>query len=87
MDIKPVVGMTVYLRPTAYNHNKDIREGTLTKIGRKYYTVAAPHQEFKFGISCLRMISDYSPDYTLFFSKEQLDSEVERERRNDPWPT
>ncbi len=79
MDSKPVVGMTVYLRPTIYNPLKTPPEGTLTKIGRKYYTVAALHWEYKFELDSLKMISDYSPDYTLYFSLQQMYQDIEHE--------
>lgn len=80
MDIKPVVGMTVILRPTINNRNMKVLEGTLEKIGRKYYTVRSHHQEYRFDLENRTQISIYSPDYVLYFSRDSMDDEIEREK-------
>lgn len=72
--------MTVYLRPTIHNHAKKVLEGTLSKIGRKYYTVVSHHQEYKFRVEDNSDASQYGPNYALYFSKEDLDDGIERDK-------
>lgn len=78
-EIIPEIGMTVYLRPTFSNRDKTILEGTLTKIGRKYYMVESYYQTYKFDIEDKTEISDYSANYSLHFSREDVDIEIERD--------
>lgn len=73
------IGITVFLRPTVYNRAKEVLEGTLTKTGRKYYTVTSGSREFRFDIEDRTQVSEYSTDYILHFSREDVNNEIERE--------
>jgi hypothetical protein len=82
------LGQKVYLKPVnnaARYGNKEIKEQTILKIGRKYFLVGAEGQTnerwmTKFSIEDLREVSDYSPDYELYFSKQEI---LDEEESND----
>jgi hypothetical protein len=46
-------------------------------VGRKYYTVQLGHYEYKFNKEDLNQKSDYTPDYFLYFNKQQILDEQE----------
>ena len=71
-------GLTVYLVPCGNNARMgapSIVEGTIVTVGRKYYTVAMAvdyHCEYKFNIDSLRQQTNYTPDYLLYFDKQEI---------------
>ena len=77
------VGQKVYLEPSSVKINRGappIVEGTIIRIGRKYYTVRTEHDihsEYKFDIESLEQRSEYSPDYLFYFDKQELLDEKE----------
>ena len=79
MDKRNVtIGQAVYLTPS----NSKIRrgappivEGTIITVGRKYYTVKTTydiHHKYKFDVNDLKQQTNYSPDYYLYFDKQEL---------------
>ena len=76
---KPLVGQKVYLEPcnNQARRSSDIRELEIKKVGRKYLYVGdtGEHEEYlwlKFHRDNLRQVSDYSPNWHLYFSKQGI---------------
>jgi hypothetical protein len=67
------IGQTVYLKPiergNAYRRDKSVKEAVIEKVGRKYVTV---NRYGKFDIESRMQETNYSSDYELFESKEEL---------------
>ncbi len=82
---KPQIGQKVYLKPindTARGGNKEIKERKILRIGRKYLEVwngEYLHSAKKFHLDTLKEASDYSPDYQLYFSRQDIVNEEEAE--------
>jgi hypothetical protein len=56
----------------------DISEGVITKVGRKYFEVKFnSYQNLKFEIKNLHQKTDYTPDYYIYFSKQEILDERE----------
>ena len=79
MDKRNVtIGQTVYLAPSDNKIRRgapQIVEGTIITVGKKYYTIKTKydlHHEYKFGMEDLKQQTDYSPDYYLYFDKQEL---------------
>jgi len=79
MDKRNVtIGQTVYLAPSDNKIRRgapQIVEGTIITVGKKYYTIKTKydlHREYKFGMEDLKQQTDYSPDYYLYFDKQEL---------------
>jgi hypothetical protein len=79
------VGQRVFLKPinnAARYGNKEIREEVILKAGRKYFSVGKEgetreHWMIKFNIEDLRQVTNYSPDWQLYFSKQEIIDENE----------
>ncbi|MGR5954198.1 beta barrel domain-containing protein [Bacillus paranthracis] len=76
---KPLVGQKVYLEPCGNRarYNKEIREYEVKKVGRKYFFVGEEGVDteylwLKFHIKDLRQATDYSPNWYLYFSKQEI---------------
>ena len=81
------VGQIVYLAPgvNVARYNKELREGVVEKIGRKYVYVSIDnYQGYKFNKKTLEQFTSYITDYYLFLSKQQYLDEVEK-REIDNW--
>lgn len=74
------VGQTVYLKPirlsNAYRRSKDVKEDEIEKIGRVYVTLKRRGQ---FYINSRLEKTDFTSNYKLFLSKEELNLEMEKE--------
>jgi hypothetical protein len=74
------VGQTVYLKPenlgNAYRRDKSIKETIIEKIGRKYVTLKNYGQ---FEIETGKQKTEYSSDYKLYETKEEIESLLEIE--------
>ena len=86
------VGDIVYMRPTGnarFWHGTQIQyvTGTVTKIGRKYFTVNRGHDgihsgtEEKFTIDGAQCVNDDNYGYILYGSKEAFDQDTERDQK------
>lgn len=76
------VGQKVWLEPlgNAARYNKNIREGVISKIGRKYFEVDGYG---KFELNSKLQVSDFTPNYRVFLSEQDITIEMERrELRN-----
>lgn len=77
------VGDKVYLNPygnKAGYGNKEIREYEIKKIGRKYFEVWKDKSEIsiiKFHLDNFRQVTNYTPDWRLYFSKQEILDEQE----------
>jgi hypothetical protein len=79
------IGLKVYLKPVnnaARYGDKELRELIIKKIGKKYFFVGGENQNnerfwTKFDIEELREVSNYSPDWELYFSKQEILDEQE----------
>ncbi|MGN4822169.1 beta barrel domain-containing protein [Bacillus cereus group sp. MYBK139-2] len=77
---KPLVGQKVYLEPCGNQARygvKGIREYEVKKVGRKYFFVGVIGDDrdfswIKFYIEDLRQVTDYSPNWTLYFSRQEI---------------
>lgn len=81
MKEKIEVGRKVYLKPVrnaARGGNKAIIETEIVKVGRKYFEVDRGIER-KYKIDTLELVSKYSPDYELYFSKQEILDEYEYE--------
>ncbi len=90
MKIKAKPGDTVYLSPTRDNARSvgtdTIVTGAITKVGRKYITVTYREQGLRFDKETLQQETDYSPDWELYFSEQDvIDARVAKELRVELW--
>lgn len=82
------VGQKVYLKPinnAARYGDKELKEQVIKKIGKKYFFVGSEesnNERFwtKFSIEELREVSNYSPDWELYFSKQEILDEQESDK-------
>lgn len=93
------VGDKVYLKAAGNNarYDKEVRieEYIIRKIGRKYFEVSSKEHEtwtIKFNLENNKQVTNYSADWILYFSKQEIIDEIEtdnltREIRNrfDSW--
>lgn len=74
------IGQTVYLKPekfgNTYRRDKSIKETVIEKIGRKYVTLKTYGQ---FDIESGMQKTEYSSDYKLYESKEEIEILLETE--------
>lgn len=73
------VGIPVYLKPTGNiaRYNKDLKEGVITKKGRKYFYV----NDEKFDLETLKNVnSDCNSAWVLYFSKQDYFDEQEKKQ-------
>lgn len=74
-DVKLEVGMTVFLEPFGNNSRKEIGEYTVKTVGRKYFEVWRDEKEvstIKFHLKDLRQVTNYTPTWLLYFSKQEI---------------
>ncbi|MGV4321238.1 beta barrel domain-containing protein [Bacillus mojavensis] len=84
--MKIEVGVEVFLKPTERRGrtitDDDILERTILKVGRKYFHVGIKekpdHRMIKFEIDGLMQATDYSPDWEVYFSKQDIFDEEKR---------
>jgi len=82
------VGQTLYVRDTRYRTSQlelQGRDGTVTKIGRKYFTVTwtcGLTIEERFHREDWRQVSNYVPDYELFLSEQEYLDSITRNKYN-----
>lgn len=87
MDERIKVGIKVYLKPVnnaARYGNKEIIEKEILKVGRKYFFVGIKGETTerwmtKFNIMDLRQVTQYANDWELYFSKQEILDEEEKE--------
>lgn len=73
------IGQKVYLRPqnNAARRSTEIKEATITKVGRKYFEVE-PKWYGRFEIETMYQDGgDYTPNYQAYFSLEEIEEEKE----------
>ena len=80
------LGQTVYLVPGMYR-NRDPKvlfvEGEVVKVGRKYIEVIVPpyiHNRYQFYIDGLAQKTDYTADYRLYLTTQEIFDEQERNK-------
>lgn len=85
---KLIVGQTVFVRPIGNAsrwHTGDvlthIKEAKIEKIGRKYFYLEGYRSE-KFGIEEMRDISDYSSDFEIYISMQDIKDKIEATKLN-----
>jgi len=74
------VGQKVYLKPTIYNRGGKQQEYEIKSIGRKLIHVWQDKREssvIKFDKDTLEQRSNYSPDWELYFSLQEIEDEKE----------
>ena len=74
------VGQKVYLKPTIYNRGRQQQEYEIKSIGRKYIHVWQDKREssvIKFYKDTLEQQSNFSPDWELYFSLQEIEDEKE----------
>jgi hypothetical protein len=77
--MKLEIGQKLFLKPVnnrARYGNNEIKEATVSKVGRKYFEVSELSRT-KFEIDSLREVSEYVPDWEVYFSKQQILDEDE----------
>ncbi len=82
------VGSTVYLKPinnAARYGRKDILEKVVLKKGRKYFYVGntgetETRRMFKFSLEDMREVTEYSPDWELYLSKQEIIDKEEKKK-------
>lgn len=75
------VGTKLYLKPVnnmARYGKVEIKEVEVTKVGRKYFEVDG-FSRTKFAIEGLKQFTKYSPDWEVYFSKQDILDETEHE--------
>lgn len=81
MDPKIKVGMPLFLEATSFSNARckelGIVETKVTKVGRKYFEVDAGHQ---FEIATMKQVSEYSPDWLAYTSRQALEERQEKNR-------
>jgi hypothetical protein len=78
MNDKIKIGLKIYLKPIGnmLRCRKEIKECTISKIGRKYFEVEEI-PNIKFQIENLRQVTNYTPDWKVYFSKQEILDEQE----------
>lgn len=79
---KSMVGQTVYLKSDGNNarYGVKIKECKITKVGRKYYEVGEENSKYfnvKFKIEGNDQVTEYSADWKLYFSQQEILDEEE----------
>ncbi|WP_413154934.1 hypothetical protein [Bacillus subtilis] len=82
------VGSTVYLKPinnAARYGRKDILEKVVLKKGRKYFYVGntgetETRRMFKFSLEDMKEVTEYSPDWELYLSKQEIIDKEEKKK-------
>ncbi len=78
------VGQIVYCKPgvNKSKYNPDIMEGVISKVGRKYIEVKIGQncRAYIFHKDTLKQVTDYTPDYYLYFDKQEILDERERNK-------
>jgi hypothetical protein len=73
------VGTKVYLKPVnnaARRGNREIIEAEIIKVGRKYFEVNRGLIR-KYNIKNLSQVTEYAPDFELYFSYQEILDEYE----------
>jgi len=82
-NVKIKEGQDVYLVPinNKLRTTKEIQKYRVEKVGRKYFYVYNPDKDFptslKFDIETLDQITEYRPDWRIYFSMKMI--EVDKE--------
>ena len=76
------VGDSVYLKPTnnAARRTSEIREWKIKSVGRKYFEAWDGKRNssvMKFHIDGLKQVTNYAPDWVVYFSKQEILDERE----------
>lgn len=76
------VGDNVYLKPSnnAARRTSEIREWKIKSVGRKYFEVWDGERDYsamKFYIDGLKQVTNYTPDWIVYFSKQEILDENE----------
>lgn len=74
----------VYVKESVYRQKEpEIHEANVISVGRKYVTVKMNGwREIKFDASDdFRQVTDYTPTFYLYLSKEDIHKEMERNRK------
>lgn len=81
--MKLEVGLKVYLKPIGNNArygNNEVREYEIKKVGRKYFEVWDGKDQYhvtRFHIEGLKEVTNYSPGWKLYFSRQEIVDEEE----------
>lgn len=81
----PKVGQVVYVCKVDQITRDLVSSGkpvTVSKVGNKYFYVDGFYQN-KFYIDTLRNVSDYTPEYCIFFDQQEIDDIIEYRRKLD----
>lgn len=74
------IGQKIFLKPinnaARRGVNVEIREAEVAKVGRKYFELKEGYYG-KFHIENLTQVSDYTPSYQGYFSKQDIEEEIE----------
>jgi len=76
------VGDNVYLKPSnnAARRTTEIREWKIKSVGRKYFEAwdgERDHSAMKFYIDGFKQVTNYTPDWIVYFSKQEILDENE----------
>lgn len=77
-------GQIVYVKESVYRQKEpEIHEANVISVGRKYVTVKMNGwREIKFDASNdFRQVTDHTPTFYLYLSKEDIHKEMERNRK------
>ena len=73
------VGQTIFVRPTnnAARYSKEIKEATVSKVGKKYFELDGFHR-MRFSIEKMEQdAGQYSADYLCYFTMQEIRDEID----------
>ena len=75
------VGQKVFIKPmgNAARYSKEIKEGVVTKVARKYFWLDGFYKERFFIDSMVNDGHGYSSDYAVYLSAQEIEDEREAE--------
>ena len=75
---KPKVGQTLYSLNTGYRYRvSELEPVTVTKVGRKYFTIGEGWRAQQFYIDTWQQKTDYTSDIALYASPQEWEDEKE----------
>ena len=79
---KSMIGQTVYIKTVgnAAGYGESVRESKIVSVGRKYFEVGeekGSRLNTKFSLEDNREVSDYSANWSLYFSEQEIKDEEE----------
>lgn len=81
MKEKIEIGRKIYLKPinNASRYSNEILEAEVVKVGRKYFEINRGAVK-KYYIETLQPVSEYVPDYKIYFSEQEIFDEREYDK-------